>query len=136
MVQPAASLLLHRLTRTYPGAPRAAVDALSLEVRAGELLALVGASGSTSTTIAFLYVLWRFPRFIKHVKAEGADPTVVVRLATFYNLNQVRVVFRFMFTLPLLVLALDGIVGHEHVINRNLYVAHLHPVLSTALQGD
>ena len=97
---------------------------------------LVGASVSTSTTIAFLYVLWRFPRFIKHVKAEGADPTVVVRLATFYNLNQVRVVFRFMFTLPLLVLALDGIVGHEHVINRNLYVAHLHPVLSIALQGD
>ena len=44
--------------------------------------------------------------------------------------------FRFMFTLPLLVLALDGIVGHEHVINRNLYVAHLHPVLSIALQGD
>ncbi|KAI0690764.1 hypothetical protein C8T65DRAFT_745676 [Cerioporus squamosus] len=82
---------------------------------------LVGASGSTSTTIAFLYVLWRFPRFIQHVKAEGADPTVVVRLATFYNLNQVRVVFRFMFTFPLLVLALDGIVGTEHIINRNLF---------------
>ncbi|TFK90261.1 hypothetical protein K466DRAFT_485113 [Polyporus arcularius HHB13444] len=82
---------------------------------------LVGASGSTSTTIAFLYVLWRFPRFIQHVKAEGADPTVVVRLATFYNLNQVRVVFRFMFTFPLLVLALDGIVGTEHRINRNLF---------------
>ncbi|RPD69006.1 hypothetical protein L226DRAFT_563597 [Lentinus tigrinus ALCF2SS1-7] len=82
---------------------------------------LVGAAGSTSTTIAFLYVLWRFPRFIRHVKAEGADPTVVVRLATFYNLNQVRVVFRFMFTIPLLVLALDGIVGEEHRINRNLF---------------
>ncbi len=39
------------------------------------------------TTLAFLYVLWRFPKFIKHVKAEGADPTVVVRLATFYQLN-------------------------------------------------
>lgn len=48
---------------------------------------LVGASGSTLTTLAFLYVLWRFPKFIKHVKAEGADPTVVVRLATFYQLN-------------------------------------------------
>ena len=93
-------------------------------------------SVSTSTTIAFLYVLWRFLRFIKHVKAEGADPTVVVRLATFYNLNQARVVFRFMFTLPLLVLALDGIVGYEHRIDRNLYVAHLNPVLSIALQGD
>lgn len=32
-------------------------------------------------------MLWRFPRFIRHVKAEGADPTVVVRLVTFYQLN-------------------------------------------------
>ncbi|TFY61737.1 hypothetical protein EVJ58_g4327 [Rhodofomes roseus] len=48
---------------------------------------LSGSGGSLSTTVAFLYVLWRFPRFIRHVKAEGADPTVVVRLATFYQLN-------------------------------------------------
>ncbi|KAI0629539.1 hypothetical protein C8Q77DRAFT_292355 [Trametes polyzona] len=83
---------------------------------------LVGAAGSTSTTILFLYVLWRFPRFIRHVKAEGAEPTVVVRLATFYQLNQVRVVFRFLFTLPLLVLALDGIIGSSHPVNRNLFL--------------
>lgn len=48
---------------------------------------LSGSSGSTSTTVAFLYVLWRFPGFIRHVKAEGADPAVVVRLATFFQLN-------------------------------------------------
>ena len=48
---------------------------------------LVGSSGSTCTTLCFLYVLWEFPRFLKHVKSEGADPVVVVRLATFYNLN-------------------------------------------------
>lgn len=48
---------------------------------------LVGSSGSTCTTLCFLYVIWEFPRFLKHVKAEGADPVVVVRLATFYNLN-------------------------------------------------
>ncbi|KAI8971026.1 hypothetical protein BD414DRAFT_229465 [Trametes punicea] len=83
---------------------------------------LVGSAGSTSTTISFLYVLWRFPKFIRHVKAEGADPTVVVRLATFYQLNQARVVFRFLFTLPLLVLALDGIIGHSHPVNRNLFL--------------
>ncbi|KAH9846502.1 hypothetical protein C2E23DRAFT_890820 [Lenzites betulinus] len=82
---------------------------------------LVGAASSTSTTIMFLYVLWRFPKFIHHVKSEGADPSVVVRLATFYQLNQVRVVFRFLFTLPLLVLALDGIIGTSHPLNRNLF---------------
>ncbi|EJF60713.1 hypothetical protein DICSQDRAFT_155625 [Dichomitus squalens LYAD-421 SS1] len=83
---------------------------------------LVGSAGSTSTTVMFLYVLWRFPMFIKHVKGEGADPSVVVRLATFYQLNQVRVVFRFLFTIPLLILALDGIIGTQHPIDRDLFV--------------
>ncbi len=45
-----AALRLDHVTRTYPGAARPAVDALSLDVRAGELLALVGASGSGKST--------------------------------------------------------------------------------------
>lgn len=48
---------------------------------------LVGSSASLATTLCFIYVLVRFPIFIRHVKAEGADPSVVVRLSTFYNLN-------------------------------------------------
>ncbi|KAF8627650.1 hypothetical protein AX15_004343 [Amanita polypyramis BW_CC] len=68
---------------------------------------LVGSSASTCTTICFFYVLARFPQFIQQVKAEGAQPTVVVRLATFYQLNQIRVVFRFIFTIPLLIIAAD-----------------------------
>ncbi|CAL1711663.1 unnamed protein product [Somion occarium] len=84
---------------------------------------LVGSAGSTITTICFLYVLWRFPGFIRHVKAEGADPSVVVRLATFYQLNLARVVFRFLFTIPLLVIALDGIIDGPHNINKNVFWA-------------
>ncbi|KAH8103442.1 hypothetical protein BXZ70DRAFT_730080 [Cristinia sonorae] len=82
---------------------------------------LVGASGSTFTTICFLYVIWRFPAFIAHVKAEGAEPTVVVRLATFYQLNLARIVFRFLFTIPLMVLAADGVMAGPHTINRNVF---------------
>lgn len=52
---------------------------------------LTGSSASTATTLCFLYVLARFPIFIHHVKEEGADPDVVVRLTTFYNLNASRV---------------------------------------------
>lgn len=35
----------------------------------------------------------RFPAFLRHVKAEGAQPDVVVRLSTFFELN-VRVLSR------------------------------------------
>jgi len=77
---------------------------------------LVGSSASTATTLCFLYVLINFPIFIRHVKEEGADPDVVVRLATFYDLNVIRVIFRFFFTVPLLVLAIDGIHGRHGII--------------------
>jgi putative spermidine/putrescine transport system ATP-binding protein len=57
----AAALLLDRVTRTYPGAARPAVDALSLEVRAGELLALVGASGSGKSTTLRAVAGYEYP---------------------------------------------------------------------------
>ncbi|KAG2015497.1 hypothetical protein CC2G_008765 [Coprinopsis cinerea AmutBmut pab1-1] len=78
---------------------------------------LAGSSAGTSTTICFLYVLFRFPRFLEHVKAEGADPDVVVRLTTFYQLNCIRVVFRFFFTLPLLIAA-DSISGPYPIVGN------------------
>ena len=45
-----AALKLERVTRHFRGAERPAVDEVSLEVRSGELLALIGASGSGKTT--------------------------------------------------------------------------------------
>ncbi|KAH9987396.1 hypothetical protein BJV77DRAFT_791888 [Russula vinacea] len=81
---------------------------------------LVGALTSTATNVLFISVLVRFPTFLRHVKAEGADPVVVVRLATFYELNLVRIVFRFVAAIPLLVLAADGI-RSSHPINDSLF---------------
>ncbi|KAG8727727.1 hypothetical protein FRC11_012604 [Ceratobasidium sp. 423] len=76
----------------------------------------VGSIGSLLITIWFLRVLWLFPAFLRRVKNEGAEPEVVVRLSTFHELNIIRVVFRFMFVLPLLTLAADGIKpDHNHV---------------------
>ncbi|HEX7891236.1 MAG TPA: lipid A export permease/ATP-binding protein MsbA [Ramlibacter sp.] len=53
-------LELRNLTVTYPGASRPALDHFSLEVRPGEILALVGPSGSGKTTLANL-----LPRFVE-----------------------------------------------------------------------
>jgi ABC-type Fe3+/spermidine/putrescine transport system ATPase subunit len=46
----ASALVLERVTRRYPGNPDPSVDAVSLSVAPGELVALVGASGSGKTT--------------------------------------------------------------------------------------
>jgi hypothetical protein len=48
---------------------------------------LVGSAAGTFTTVCFLYVIFRFPKFLDYVKAGGADADVVVRLSTFYELN-------------------------------------------------
>jgi hypothetical protein len=99
-------------------------------------LFLIGSASSTITTLCFLYVLGRFPAFLTYVRTEGADPDVVVRLTTSYQLNvmiscfsslssvdleinqMARVCFRFLFTLPLFILALDGVQG-DHSIDRD-----------------
>lgn len=50
-------------------------------------LLLVGSSASTLINFIFIYVLSNFPSFIRQVKSGGAEPDVVVRLSTFYQLN-------------------------------------------------
>ena len=50
-------------------------------------LFLIGSAGATATNITFIYVLIKFPAFLRHVKAEGAEPDVVVRLSSFYEYN-------------------------------------------------
>lgn len=79
---------------------------------------LVGSSASTMTTLLFLYVLARFPEFIRKVKADGGEPNVVMRLVMSYQLNSGRVMFRFLYSIPLFIIALDGVQGN-HPINQD-----------------
>lgn len=87
------------------------------------------------TTLLFLYVLARFPEFIRKVKADGGEPNVVMRLVMSYQLNvsaliasrhrithphskSGRVMFRFLYSIPLFIIALDGVQGN-HPINQD-----------------
>jgi hypothetical protein len=69
--------------RTYLSLSLSEADNLQVDA----WIFLVGALGSSATNVLFILILIRFPSFFRRVKAEGADPDVVVRLSTFYELN-------------------------------------------------
>ncbi|KAF8324070.1 hypothetical protein DL93DRAFT_2043022, partial [Clavulina sp. PMI_390] len=70
---------------------------------------LVGGSGSLLITILSLRVAQAIPRLVNQVKSAGGEPEVVVRLSTFHDLNVKRLVFRFLFVIPVFILAVDGL---------------------------
>ncbi|KAI0061911.1 hypothetical protein BV25DRAFT_714306 [Artomyces pyxidatus] len=76
---------------------------------------LAGSLGSLSLTLWFIPVLHLFPPFLKGLRREGVDMATIVRLTKFHELNTIRVVFRLLFALPLLILAADGMRPHQHI---------------------
>lgn len=81
---------------------------------------LAGSVGSLTLTVLFLPVLFAFPGFLRNLESQGVDQATVVRLTGFQELNRVRVVFRFMFTIPFIILGSDGVRGHHHV-NESMF---------------
>ena len=67
-----ASLRVDMLTRRFAGADRPAVDAVSFTVNAGEVLALVGASGSGKTTTLRMIAGYELPD-AGHIVLQQAD---------------------------------------------------------------
>lgn len=85
---------------------------------------LAGSLGSLSLTFWFTPVLWTFPAFLKNLRKEGVDKDTLVRLTKFHELNTLRIVFRFLFCLPLVALGIDGVRPHQHV-NGNMMVVDI-----------
>lgn len=72
---PPVRLMLEGLTRRF-GGPRPAVDALSLAIGAGELLALIGASGSGKTTTLRMVAGYEVPD-AGRLLLDGRDVTAL-----------------------------------------------------------
>lgn len=81
---------------------------------------LAGGLGSLFLTIPFMPVLWNFSSFLNHLRGQGVDINTIVRLTKFSELNTIRVVFRLLFTVPLLILGMDGVTPHSN-INHSLF---------------
>ncbi|KAJ3478746.1 hypothetical protein NLI96_g9553 [Meripilus lineatus] len=62
---------------------------------------------------------WNAPDGFDHKKRHR--DSLIGRLIGLRRIQLFRVVFRFLFTLPLLILALDGIVEGSHPVNRSLF---------------
>lgn len=113
------------------GLPTVALVTRGDPVKSEAWIFFAGSIGDFLITAASLRVLWKFPRFIALIKSQGADPATLVRLRTYSELNNVRVFFRFVFVVPLLILAVDGIrPGHSHIVNENAYATDLLAMLA------
>jgi len=101
-----------------------------LEPLKNEAYAFLGGSlGSLSLTIWFLPILWAFPSFLDNLRSEGVDTATIVRLTKFSELNTIRVIFRFLFAVPILILGIDGVRPHVH-INENIFATDLLVIIS------
>ncbi|MGY5765367.1 ABC transporter ATP-binding protein [Brachybacterium sp. DNPG3] len=70
--EPGIVLEARDLAFSWPGAPRPAVDGISLVLREGEQVAIAGASGSGKSTLAQLLARWQEPA-AGRVLLDGAD---------------------------------------------------------------
>ncbi|KAF9562954.1 hypothetical protein CPC08DRAFT_816822 [Agrocybe pediades] len=86
---------------------------------------LAGSLGSLSLTLWFIPILWTFPSFLNNLRMEGVDVATIVRLTKFSELNTIRIVFRLLFTIPLLILGVDGVRPHKHVNESMLWTDFL-----------
>ncbi|KZV65749.1 hypothetical protein PENSPDRAFT_689566 [Peniophora sp. CONT] len=72
----------------------------------------------TLNTITFLPVLWKFPRFLYGLRKDNVDMETIVRLTKFHEMNKIRVFFRTLVGVPILILACDGL-SHRHIAENN-----------------
>ncbi|KAJ3970856.1 hypothetical protein EV361DRAFT_257041 [Lentinula raphanica] len=78
-------------------------------LRSEAVIFLAGSLGSLIPTILFMPILWKLPKLMDNLRAEGADDGTIIKLTKFHELNIIRVFFRYLFTVPLLILGIDGL---------------------------
>jgi len=72
-------------------------------------------------TLLFVPILYSFPTFLHKLVIQGVEKTTLIRLQKLHELNRLRVVFKLLFAVPLIIIGIDGIVPDDHPINMNMF---------------
>ncbi|KAF9649491.1 hypothetical protein BDM02DRAFT_3083778, partial [Thelephora ganbajun] len=91
---------------------------------------LAGSIGSLALTLSFVPILYSFPGFLRDLVRQGVDNATVIRLRKFHELNQLRIVFRLLFVVPLVILGIDGTKPHGHPINESVVLTDIFGMVS------
>ncbi|TYJ55478.1 hypothetical protein B9479_003868 [Cryptococcus floricola] len=79
---------------------------------------LVGSISAFILFIGSIWLLFVFPKFIQESRRQGATLDVIARLQYFKELNSVRTLFRLLYCVSILTLAIDGRT-EKKVVNSN-----------------
>ncbi|KAH9460190.1 hypothetical protein Pst134EB_008378 [Puccinia striiformis f. sp. tritici] len=95
------------------------VSILKADVMLTEGVLMTVATGyNTLMTCGFFWVFSKFPAWLMELKKRGAPAELTVRLHAFGTLNEIRMVFRLLFTAPLLALSADGLMSEPFLNNQ------------------
>ncbi|KAH9469969.1 hypothetical protein Pst134EA_007240 [Puccinia striiformis f. sp. tritici] len=101
------------------------VSILKADVMLTEGVLMTVATGyNTLMTCGFFWVFSKFPAWLMELKKRGAPAELTVRLHAFGTLNEIRMVFRLLFTAPLLALSADGLMS-EPFLNNQVWIVDL-----------
>ncbi|OAV93538.1 hypothetical protein PTTG_00855 [Puccinia triticina 1-1 BBBD Race 1] len=114
------------------------VSILKSDVMLTEGVLMSFATGfNLSVTCGFFWVFSKFPAWLKDLKKRGAPAELLIRLHGFGTLNEIRMIFRLIFTAPLLALSVDGLMP-QPFLNKQIWVVDLvsmTSVVAFAAQG-
>ncbi|KAA1090893.1 hypothetical protein PGT21_017153 [Puccinia graminis f. sp. tritici] len=102
-----------------------------------EFLMTFATGFNLSVTCAFFWVFSKFPAWLRDLKKRGAPAELLIRLHGFGTLNEIRMIFRLIFTAPLLALSADGLMP-QPFLNKRVWVVDLiamTSVVAFAAQG-
>ncbi|KZS88184.1 hypothetical protein SISNIDRAFT_460050 [Sistotremastrum niveocremeum HHB9708] len=84
------------------------------------LVYLIGSIFGIVLTLCFIPILFVFPEFIQSLKDLNVERDILLRLLKFHELNTTRVIYRFVFLIPLLIVGIDGVSSSHAILGRSL----------------